>query len=599
VKGDVARAAFYFVTTYPNRADFTFFDEQKETLLDWHEQDPVDATEMRRNLIQAGYQDNVVNPFVLDSTLADRAYGSGAGTGDPIPPSGTFDLYADESELTPPSGQADAQCLVQRSTGEIVFFNSDDGGIFSWDGSSLSEERASGNLNSDIGGETNMIDRCDGVTVDANDNVYFLLRADGSSSTNSWPTFVYKLPASGSPAVLADEDGIQGAAHDSGTLYLAGVSFRGAPADGVFSIDDSGEGQSLTEIVSDSNLDLNYGMDVAESGDVYAFSGGFGGGNFEQKIVRVTDPSGSATLEAFADPYRSGSPLVANSGNDISDLRIITFGGTEYIVVYNGSFEAQDGDQWATIQISDQSIDLLFNRTELVGNLPEDGYVSAFTRPMTVNSQGEVFTASRTLNNATEYIARVSNAPPLPVEMAGFDAVQTGSSVELTWQTASETNNAGFRVQRKSGPQEEWTQIGFREGAGTTETAQRYRFTDSNPPFEADALTYRLKQVDLDGTSSVSEPVTLRQTVDQVTLRAPFPNPVRDRATVEVAVPGRQGVSLRLYGVLGRRVTTLVDGSREGRQQAQFDTSDLSSGAYFLRLEADGQVHTERVTVVR
>lgn len=599
VKGDVARAAFYFVTTYPNRADFTFFDDQKETLLDWHEQDPVDATEMRRNLIQAGYQDNVVNPFVLDSTLADRAYGSGAGTGDPIPPSGTFDLYADESELTPPSGQADAQCLVQRSTGEIVFFNSDDGGIFSWDGSSLSEERASGNLNSDIGGETNMIDRCDGVTVDANDNVYFLLRADGSSSTNSWPTFVYKLPASGSPAVLANGDGIQGVAHDNGTLYLAGVSFRGAPIDGVFSIDDSGEGQSLTQIVSDSNLDLNYGMDAAESGDVYAFSGGFGGGNFEQKIVRVTDPSGNPTLEAFMDPYRSGSPLIADSGNDISDLRIITFGGTEYIVVYNGSFQAQDGDQWATIQISDQSIDLLFNRTELVGNLPEDGYVSAFTRPMTVNSQGEVFTASRTLNNATEYIARVSNASPLPVEMAGFDAVQTGSSVELTWQTASETNNAGFQVQRKSGSQGEWTQIGFREGAGTTETARSYRFTDSNPPFEADALTYRLKQVDLDGSASFSAPVTLRRTVDEVTLRAPFPNPTSGRATVQFAVPERQDVSLRLYDVLGRRVTTLVDGAREGRKQAQFDTSDLSSGVYFLRLEAGGQVQTRRVTVVR
>jgi hypothetical protein len=184
--------------------------------------------------------------------------------------------------------------------------------------------------------------------------------------------------------------------------------------------------------------------------------------------------------------------------------------------------------------------------------------------------------------------------------MAGFDAVQTGSSVELTWQTASETNNAGFQVQRKSGQAgAEWTQIGFREGAGTTETAQSYRFTDSNPPFEADALTYRLKQVDLDGSASFSAPVTLRQTVDQVTLRAPFPNPTSGRATVQFAVPERQDVSLRLYDVLGRRVTTLVDGSREGRQQAQFDTSDLSSGAYFLRLEAGGQVRTRRVRVVR
>jgi hypothetical protein len=202
-------------------------------------------------------------------------------------------------------------------------------------------------------------------------------------------------------------------------------------------------------------------------------------------------------------------------------------------------------------------------------------------------------------DNGPDYIAKVSDAPPLPVEMAGFDAVQTGSSVELTWQTASETNNAGFQVQRKSGSQGEWTQIGFREGVGTTETAQSYRFTDATPPFEADALTYRLRQVDLDGSVSYSEPVTIQQTVEEALLRAPFPNPTRGQATVQFAVPERQQVTLRLYDVLGRRVRTLVDGPRAGRQQAQVDVSDLSSGVYFLRLQADGQVQTTRLTVVR
>jgi hypothetical protein len=229
-----------------------------------------------------------------------------------------------------------------------------------------------------------------------------------------------------------------------------------------------------------------------------------------------------------------------------------------------------------------------------------DDYVSAFTRPMTVNSEGEVFAASRTLNEATEYIAKVSEAPPLPVEMAGFDAVQSDNAVELTWQTASETNNAGFQVQRRSGTEaSEWTQIGFREGAGTTERAQTYRFTDPNPPFEADALTYRLKQVDLDGTSSFSDPVTLRQSVDRVTLRAPFPNPTQGRATVQFAVPEQQDISLRLYDVLGRHVKTLASGPQEGRREAQFDVSDLSSGVYFLRLQAGDEVQTKRLSVVR
>jgi len=76
-KGDVARAVFYFVMAYPNRADLSFFETQRETLLQWHRQDPADSTELRRSLLKASYQGNKTNPFILDSTLAARAYGEG------------------------------------------------------------------------------------------------------------------------------------------------------------------------------------------------------------------------------------------------------------------------------------------------------------------------------------------------------------------------------------------------------------------------------------------------------------------------------------------------------------------------------------------
>jgi hypothetical protein len=516
-------------------------------------------------------------------------------------PAQTFEIEADSTDLTPASGDTDTQCLVQRSTGELVFYNSVDGGIFSWNGTDLTEERSSDDVNSDIADESNTIDRCDGVTVDANDNVYFLLRSNESSSENSWPTFVYKLPPSDAPSVLASEDGLQGVTHDDGTVYLTGVSFRGAPADGFFSINDSDEGQAPTEIVSDSNLDLNYGIDVSESGNLYAFSGGFGGGNFEQKIVRVIDLVGAATLEEFVDPYRDGSPLIPDSGNDIEDLDIVTHEGTEFIVVYNGSFQADDGDQWATIQISDQSIDLLFNRTQLVDNLPVDGYVSGYSRPMTVNSEGEVFAASRTLNDATDYIAKVSDAPPLPVEMAGFDAVHNGSSVELTWQTASETNNAGFTVQRET--ESGWTSLDFVEskvaGGTTTETSYRYRVDQELDP---GTHRFRLQQKDLDGSTSLSDAVTVEIGLNEaLTLQSPMPNPTRTQATVEFGVKEATETSVAVYNVLGQRVKTLYQGTPQANQMRDvtFNAGSLSSGVYFVRMQADGQTRTERLTVVR
>lgn len=77
VKGDIARAMFYFWTIYRDdayEADPDFFELQKEDLCNWHYLDPVDDFESLRNERIAYYQDGIRNPFILDCSLADRAY---------------------------------------------------------------------------------------------------------------------------------------------------------------------------------------------------------------------------------------------------------------------------------------------------------------------------------------------------------------------------------------------------------------------------------------------------------------------------------------------------------------------------------------------
>ncbi len=76
VKGDIARAVFYFYTIYQSAAfgaNPFFFDNQKEKLYEWHLGDPVDATEEARNNGIEDKQGNF-NPFILDETLVQRAY---------------------------------------------------------------------------------------------------------------------------------------------------------------------------------------------------------------------------------------------------------------------------------------------------------------------------------------------------------------------------------------------------------------------------------------------------------------------------------------------------------------------------------------------
>lgn len=77
VKGDIARAIFYFYTMYrqdANNADPNFFNIQRADLCEWHYHDPVDQKEWERTHKIAFYQDGKRNPFVLDCSLAARLY---------------------------------------------------------------------------------------------------------------------------------------------------------------------------------------------------------------------------------------------------------------------------------------------------------------------------------------------------------------------------------------------------------------------------------------------------------------------------------------------------------------------------------------------
>lgn len=77
VKGDLARAIFYFYAMYRAQADAAdpaFFAAQRATLCQWHWQDPADSAELIKTWRIAPYQENKPNPFILDCTLARRIF---------------------------------------------------------------------------------------------------------------------------------------------------------------------------------------------------------------------------------------------------------------------------------------------------------------------------------------------------------------------------------------------------------------------------------------------------------------------------------------------------------------------------------------------
>jgi len=217
-----------------------------------------------------------------------------------------------------------------------------------------------------------------------------------------------------------------------------------------------------------------------------------------------------------------------------------------------------------------------------------------------------VATATDANGNTSEFLGTSS---PLPVELASFEGTQSGeTTVELSWTTASETNNAGFVVQRRATESEgesadSWSRVGFvdtKAAGGTTTEAHTYRFTAENLP--VGTHQFRLKQKDLDGTEHVHDPVTVDlQMQEALRLGGPAPNPVQDRATVSFAVREEAEATISLYNTLGQAVRTVYRGTPGAGtgQTVEVSTTGLSSGVYFLRLRADGRSKTRRLTVVR
>jgi len=300
------------------------------------------------------------------------------------------------------------------------------------------------------------------------------------------------------------------------------------------------------------------------------------------------DGSGTVTVEKFGDPPENVEGI---SESNVSSFR--------YVITADGDLTFGTDTEVRLAVSSLQGVSDPTNVT--IYTRPEVG-ASAFSE-LTTTYDADADELVAATGSFSEF-ALASNTEPLPVELANFEAEQLEGSVHLTWHTASERDNARFEVERRTVKQGSWQQVGSVQSkapGGTTTQPQSYRFTDTDLPYAADSLTYRLRQVDTDGTATLIDPVTVRRGAPgEVQLRAPFPNPVRSRATVRLALPERQEVTLRVYDVLGRRVATIKDGPMEaGRTQFQLETSRLSSGVYFLRLRAEQATRTRKLTVAK
>jgi hypothetical protein len=174
----------------------------------------------------------------------------------------------------------------------------------------------------------------------------------------------------------------------------------------------------------------------------------------------------------------------------------------------------------------------------------------------------------------------------IPVELSTFTASADENSVTLNWSTATETNNMGFSIERKSVLDERWREVGFVPGFGTTTEPKAYTFIDQN--LSMNKYSYRLKQGDYDGTFEYSNAVeTEIGAPAEFSLEQNYPNPFNPSTTIAFNIPEASKVTVRVYSVVGELVATLADESVEaGYHTVSFDAGRFTSGTYIYQVSA-------------
>jgi hypothetical protein len=178
---------------------------------------------------------------------------------------------------------------------------------------------------------------------------------------------------------------------------------------------------------------------------------------------------------------------------------------------------------------------------------------------------------------------------PLPIELVNFEVMQDDVFVQANWETASEYNNDYFTLQGSSNG-ENWSDLLFIEGAGTTSETQFYQAGFDNR--ERKYPYYRLKQTDYNGSSSFSQVLTVKMTYS-ASLTA-FPNPVSGSLVTVMWEDSKASFDVIVSDLSGRDVTinrNVTNG------QVVFNTDEWLSGYYLIKIQGNGI--TEQVKLVK
>jgi hypothetical protein len=347
----------------------------------------------------------------------------------------------------------------------------------------------------------------------------------------------------------------------------------------------SGTPSTTAMVVATGSGELRKSFSSAGS---FTFPVGDNTGTVEYSPATVTINS----ADAFSSAYVSAKLSNAAHSNNVSAV--------DYLSRYwtLGASGITNPNYTATFQ---------YVNADVVGSTESNIYCGRFGGSWSLFSQTNDATNTLTASNITtlgDFTGGENGA--LPVELSTLMATAKDKSINISWSTATETNNAGFEIERAlpitgggmGGGL--WQRIGFVQGNGTTNAPQSYSFVDASAKGK---VSYRLKQIDRDGSFKYSQTVeaTAALTAADFSLSQNYPNPFNPNTMISFAVQNAEHVTVTVYNALGQSVATLFEGIANPNElyTLNFDGKLLSSGTYFYSLRSASRNEVKKMVLTK
>lgn len=298
-------------------------------------------------------------------------------------------------------------------------------------------------------------------------------------------------------------------------------------------------------------------------------------------FIRIENPSALSNGEFLLWGSNNGTMITPNTV-DVDGTTVVRRLSRVWRVAHTGNLGTVDFSiDLSTVPGAKVQADL-----RLLIDRDGDGFFDNDVAPATGTLTGNTFSVSGlTFQDGDFFTIGTVNAgsTPLPIELTEFRSTCKENTIELTWTTASERDNAYFVIERSSDAII-WMDIKHLEGSGNSSTPKKYSFTDG---FNKNEIRYyRLTQVDFNGNTETFNLLSTNciNANDNMTL---YPNPASNELFIEFNLSQNYGEGyIKLINALGKICLSENINLVRGNNTVRLPLF-LESGPYTFKVEAE------------